>query len=96
MQEKLQRAIIQNEIEKNKTILLSSFGLDGIRKSWFKEKIILKILDRFNSDKETALYLFFDELKGVYFADTALERFTYLELEKFIEDERLYMLARML
>lgn len=84
------------KINSNKTILLSAFGLKGISQSWFKSKIIIKILSRFTEDPKVITDIFFDELLKTYLEDSQFDTFTYQEVEEFIKEEELFMLGRVL
>lgn len=94
MQEKTVRLIIRSEIQDNDLYLLSSFGLVGITSSWFKENTILKILSRFDEDKEWLVNIFFDELEAAYLEDSQFDVYTYEEVENLIKEEKLFILGR--
>lgn len=90
------RLIIRSRIKENDLCLLSSFGLNGIKNSWFKANIIKDILARFDDeDKEYLLEIFFDELESAYLADSQFDVYTYEEVSELIKEEALFMLGRL-
>lgn len=97
MQEKTMRLIIRTRIRENDLFLLSSFGLEGIKRSWFKEKTILDIISRFTDDRDESyvLDLFFDELATEYINDSQFDNFTLEEIIDFIKEEKSFMLGRL-
>lgn len=87
---------VKHELAKNKMLLLSSFGLEGIIKSENKERIFLKIIDntkrQFNVSNGEALNLLFNTLEIMYRGDKSLKSlYDPQTLSKFAAEEKAYV-----
>ena len=87
---------VKNELERNKMLLLSSFGLEGIVKSENKERIFMKIIDNthkyFNVSNGAILNMLFNTLEIMYRSDKALKSLYDPEtLSKFAAEEKAYI-----
>lgn len=87
---------VDKQIDKNKDLLLANFGPEGIRRSKFKEKLILDILGNMTGQKNDNVRLFFWRLGMVYERDKQFKTFTKDELAQFINEEHAYILAKVL
>lgn len=89
---------IDQSIEDNKDVLLSSFGLYGISRSDLKLDIIMDIVNntkdmyKYSENDTDYVYLFFSELKEYYTSDPQFKVFVDTDIAEFIAEERAYVL----
>ena len=89
-------AQIDEVIRKNKTILMSSFGLEGLLKSQLKLPLIEKIITGIPGNTFDAINNFFERLEEAYIADTQFKQFKLSEIAKFISVEKSYVAVKMI
>lgn len=89
---------IDQSIEDNKDVLLSSFGLYGISRSDLKLSVIEDIISnvqevyKYSENGTEYVYLFFKELKEYYTSDSQFKVFVDTDIAEFIAEERAYVL----
>lgn len=88
--------LIDQMIEDNINVLLSSFGIQGLLKSQLKFQKIEEIINSLSGEMVDNIDLFYDELREYYFSDNQFINFRTYQIEKFISDERNYVMARLL
>lgn len=88
--------LIDQKIKDNVDILLSSFGIQGLLKSQLKFRKIEEIINSLSGEMVNNIDLFYDELREYYYSDKQFKDFRTYQIEKFISDERNYVMARLL
>lgn len=88
--------VIEFKIQDNENILLSSFGLHGLLKSKLKYPKIIEIVASLNGTIEDNVDLFFECLREFYLRDNQFKAFTTRQLDKFIYEERAYVMSSIL